>query len=46
MVYDVTDRKTFEALPSWIEEIRKFADPSCKIMILGNKCDEIEKKVH
>ena len=39
VVYDVTDRDTFENVRQWMQEIDKFAtDSVCKI-IIGNKCD-------
>ena len=39
VVYDVTDRDTFENVRQWMQEIDKFAtDNVCKV-IVGNKCD-------
>ena len=45
IVYDVTDRESFENVRQWMHEIDKFANPGvCKILV-GNKCDmeEIRK---
>ena len=39
LVYDVTDRSTFEALDEWIETFRSAAGMSPQIIIVGNKCD-------
>ena len=39
IVYDVTDRDSFENVRTWIEEIEKYSKPGvCKILV-GNKCD-------
>jgi Ras-related protein Rab-1A len=45
IVYDVTDRDSFENVRQWMVEIDRFANPGvCKILV-GNKCDmeEIRK---
>ena len=40
IVYDISDRKTFDKIPDWMEQIKQSDDneDSCKILI-GNKCD-------
>jgi Ras-related protein Rab-2A len=38
LVYDVTDRKSFEALETWINDVRRF-EPSIIIVLIGNKID-------
>jgi small GTP-binding protein len=39
LTYDVTDRKTFLQIPTWLAEIKKH-DPQNKVMMLvANKCD-------
>lgn len=44
VVYDVTDRETFENVRQWMLEIEKFAnDNVCKVLV-GNKCDLVEKR--
>jgi DnaJ family protein C protein 27 len=48
LVYDVSDRKTFDDLPKWIAEARKFgaaSDTSSNVLsmpvfLVGNKCDK------
>jgi Ras-related protein Rab-1A len=45
IVYDVTDRDSFDNVRQWMHEIERFANPGvCKILV-GNKCDmeEIRK---
>ena len=46
LVYDITNRESFENLTFWIEEImKKCLKNACKILV-GNKCDmENERKV-
>ncbi len=38
VVYDITDRKTFESIREWVETIRKHAG-DIPIMLVGNKAD-------
>ena len=46
IVYDVTDRESFDNVRQWMHEIDRFANQGvCKILV-GNKCDlEEERKV-
>ena len=40
IVYDVTDRETFDNVRTWISEIDKYSSAGvCKILV-GNKCDK------
>lgn len=40
IVYDVTDRETFENVRTWIQEIEKYSKAGvCKVLV-GNKCDQ------
>ena len=44
IVYDVTDRETFDNVRTWISEIEKFSQAGvCKILV-GNKCDMEDKR--
>jgi Ras-related protein Rab-8A len=39
IVYDITDRKSFQHLNHWVKELREYAEDSVAIIIVGNKCD-------
>ena len=39
LVYDVTDRKTFIAIQSWMNQIDIHADVHVNKFLVGNKCD-------
>jgi len=39
IVYDVTNRSSFENVERWLEDTRQLASQDCQIMILGNKTD-------
>ena len=39
ITYSVTKQETFDNIPSWIEEARKFGRRSPRMMILGTGCD-------
>jgi Ras-related protein Rab-1A len=44
IVYDVTERETFEYVTQWMQEIEKFAsDNVCKLLV-GNKIDLVDKR--
>ena len=43
LVYSITDLESFKNLDNWIIELKKSA-ANTKIILLGNKCDEEEKR--
>ena len=45
VVYDTTDRKSFENVKLWLSELEDKAPKNIEIMILGNKSDLIDKSV-
>ncbi|GMI18211.1 hypothetical protein TrLO_g15053 [Triparma laevis f. longispina] len=44
LVYDVTDRRSFESIRNWISQIQQHADVSVNKILVGNKCDITEEK--
>jgi len=44
MAFDITQRKSFEGLQTWIKEVKEKAPEGILIIIAGNKCDMIEKE--
>lgn len=44
LVYDVTDRKTFQAIGNWISQINQHADVNVNKILIGNKCDMEEER--
>lgn len=44
LVYDITDRQSFEALDYWMNEIRQYSDESVEIILIGNKIDQFENR--
>lgn len=42
LVYDATDRDTFESIPSWMMQIQAM-NPSVQVVLIGNKSDRLEK---
>ena len=45
IVFDVTDRETFENVRQWMQEIERFANENvCKVLV-GNKCDLTDKRM-
>jgi len=46
LVYNITDRASFENLNAWLTEIKKNADKAIRIILVGTNCDlEDERKV-
>lgn len=44
LVYDITERKSFNSIRSWVDQIKSHADMHvCKILV-GNKCDLIQNR--
>lgn len=44
LVYDVTNEKTFDNIKTWIRNIETHASEDVEKMIIGNKCDNHEKR--
>lgn len=44
LVYDVTDMNSYEAIPSWLQYIHKYAPPDIQIALVANKIDLIQTK--
>ncbi|GMI74370.1 ARABIDOPSIS THALIANA RAB GTPASE HOMOLOG D1, RAB GTPASE HOMOLOG D1 [Hibiscus trionum] len=45
IVYDVTDRESFNSVKQWLHEIDRYANDSVCKLLVGNKCDLVGKKV-
>lgn len=39
LVYDISDRETFENVSHWVQQIRENADDKVVLILVGNKCD-------
>jgi small GTP-binding protein len=39
LVFDITDRKSFDCLPRWLRDARTEADSHCTVILVGNKSD-------
>ncbi|CAM9559910.1 unnamed protein product [Ascophyllum nodosum] len=45
LVFDITDRASFEALPRWLDEARtNSANPDLSVMLIANKSDLSERR--
>jgi len=45
LVYDVTDERSFNNIRNWIRNIEQHASEGVNKILIGNKCDILEKKV-
>ena len=44
LVYDITDRESFDSIPSWIKEIKEFNN-DLPVILFGNKIDKEEDRI-
>ena len=44
LVYSVCSRESFNNLDNWITQLKKYSLPNSKIILLGNKCDDEQKR--
>ena len=44
IVYDVTDRESFDAVDNWINEVEKYATVNVNKLLIGNKSDLINER--
>lgn len=45
LVYDITDRNTFNSIRQWMQQINLHADVHVNKILIGNKCDLIAQRV-
>ncbi|XP_070558676.1 ras-related protein Rab-43-like [Ptychodera flava] len=47
IAYDITKKETFNNVPRWMEDVKKYAGGNVIQMLIGNKCDLTElREVH
>ncbi|XP_071942107.1 ras-related protein Rab-8A-like isoform X2 [Antedon mediterranea] len=44
VVYDITNKESFENCQVWLNDIKEKASPDVEIILLGSKCDEDDEK--
>lgn len=44
LMYDVTDRETFDSISHWLAQIKEHADSQVNVVLVGNKCDIADKR--
>lgn len=45
IVYDVTDQDSFDGVKMWLQEIDRYATSNVLKLLVGNKCDLLDKRV-
>jgi small GTP-binding protein len=45
LAYDVTDKKSFDHVPIWLNECTKYAKESLRKILIGNKADSADRAV-
>ncbi|KAJ1673269.1 GTP-binding protein, partial [Spiromyces aspiralis] len=45
LVYDVTDERSFNNIRNWISNVEQHASEGVNRILIGNKCDEVNKRV-
>ncbi|KAL4237855.1 Ras-related protein Rab-15 [Mactra antiquata] len=44
LVFDICSRKSYEAIPKWLDHVRQFCKENVVITLIGNKSDRIEQR--
>lgn len=44
IVYDISQRSSFEGIDRWYNEMKNYSDPNISIILVGNKCDLEDKR--
>jgi Ras-related protein Rab-11A len=44
LVYDISSKESFNNLPKWIKELRQHTPANCKLLLIGNKKDLVDKR--
>jgi len=45
LIYDITDRKTFDNVSKWMEDIKENIDNKVEVMLVGNKIDKTNERL-
>eukprot|EP00600_Ochromonadales_sp_CCMP1393_P002524 CAMPEP_0174981362 /NCGR_PEP_ID=MMETSP0004_2-20121128/15846_1 /TAXON_ID=420556 /ORGANISM="Ochromonas sp., Strain CCMP1393" /LENGTH=204 /DNA_ID=CAMNT_0016233095 /DNA_START=44 /DNA_END=658 /DNA_ORIENTATION=+ len=45
LVYDVTDRNSFQSVRTWMEQIKEHCEVNVNTVLVGNKCDLEDKRL-
>lgn len=45
VIFDLTNKASFEKLSTWIDALKKEGDSDIQIILIGNKLDLIEKNI-
>ena len=43
LIFDLTDKESFECLDHWLKELRENCDENCEIALVANKIDLINE---
>ncbi|KAK8870216.1 hypothetical protein M9Y10_008093 [Tritrichomonas musculus] len=44
LVFDLTDRKSFEDLGQWLSDVHALCDPNAVVTLIGNKSDLVDQR--
>lgn len=44
MVYDITNKDSFDHLSNWLKEVHLYAPETAKIVLVGSKCDLVSDR--
>lgn len=46
LVFDLTNKKSFDNLENWITEIKEYVSDNCQFVLIGNKIDRVDRCVN
>ena len=45
VAYDISDKWSFDQVKTWIEDVKAYSNTEINIVIVGTKCDRLDRKV-
>ncbi|KAJ3451837.1 ras-related protein rabd2a-like [Anaeramoeba flamelloides] len=45
LVYDVTEKKSFDNIGKWVDEVKNHGEKNVTMFLIGNKCDLVNERV-
>ncbi len=45
LVFDINDEESFNNIPHWIRQLKIYASENISMILLGNKCDLLDRKI-
>jgi small GTP-binding protein len=44
LVFDLSERRSFDELNQWLNDVHSLCDPNAEVTVVGNKCDLVDSR--